>query len=111
MDEDRLRELYSKLDATIREIVDFEYQAPTGDGHLEDSHRMMVVEWVVSVGVLEFCSDNPRPRDEVSILAPEDLPLWRAKGLVSSVQNKLNTIESHNVLVDMHMGMDGEDEE
>lgn len=104
MDEKR-RQLQITLDETIREIIAIDF--PTDP---EDEGSVLVAEWFVSVGVLGFGS-SVNPNGEVEFIVPEELPLWRAKGLVDGSLNKLRTVESHNYLVDMHADMDGEEEE
>jgi hypothetical protein len=104
MDEKR-RQLQITLDETIREIIAYDY--PTDP---EGEEQLIVAEWLVSVGVMGFIG-NSTSNGEVEYIPSEELPLWRAKGLVDGSLNKLRTVESHNFLVDMHADMDGEEEE
>lgn len=104
MSEQHLEDLYATLEETIRAILAHEYPMEPGDGG-----GVLVAEWVVAVGLVGFDSTT-NPNGDVQLLAPEALPLWRCKGLLGSAENYLNTVESHNYLVGLHMdGDDGEE--
>ena len=104
MDEKR-RQLQTTLDETIREIIALDF--PTDP---DDEGSVLVAEWLVSVGILGFGSST-FVNGEVEFIVPDELPLWRAKGLTDGTLNKLRTIEGHNYMVDLHADMDGEEEE
>lgn len=103
MDKQKRDQLYKTLDETIQEILYMEYDLEPGD-----PGGILVAEWVVSAGVVGFDSTT-NPNGDVQLVAPENLPLWRCKGLLSSAENYLNTVESHNYLVGLHA--EGEEDE
>lgn len=105
MDNKAIADAYEELGALLQKIVELENPA---EG--EDPDRHIVSEWAVAVGVLSFGSDGFEG-NEVQISAPDSAPLWRIKGLFGSATNKLNALESHNLMVALHADIDGDEEE
>lgn len=105
MDQDRKKELFDRLDSTIRELIEIS----TPEDSVTD-HSLVVAEWAVTVGLMEY-SQGTRVDDDCVVLANDDVPVWRIKGLLDSGMTKLRAVETHNTFADMHIEFDGDEEE
>lgn len=94
---EKRQQLMSRLDDTIRELV--ELSAPEDP---DGNHILTVAEWALSIGLMEY-ANGVRVDDDIVIVADDDVPVWRLKGLLDSALTKFRAMETHTAFTDMHM--------